>query len=377
MERSEAYKILVVHFAMSPGGATRVAIDDAESLQKHGFEVEFASEKGVLEKELRRRRIPLHLLFFVDSGRYSRFVRYIIGLPLSTILLLYYVLKNNYDFLYVQHRQSGLPSLIVSWLTGAKYVFISHSELGKYNRGRFMTPLGHNIIAVSNHVKQNIVNNFRVSPEYITVISNATRTDVDKSDVGAMREFNDAWFIPHDASVVTCVASLVWVKAHNVLLSAWQRVLSQFPDAMLLLAGEGILEKELKDYCEKLNISENVRFMGYVENISLVYSRADFFVLASLSEGLPLCILEAFSYGIPAVATNVSGTPEIVIHEETGILVEPDDSHQLAAGIERLLSDNDLRHRLGLSARELVLEKYSRTSRDTALADFFNNLCRK
>ena len=169
-------KILFVHSVLNAGGSTRVAIDDTMSLLAAGFAVSFASENGPFAEELMDANIRFHRLYFVNPERYSRFIRYVIGIPVTTMLLLWFVWQTKYDCLYVQHRQSGLPSVIVSWLTGVKYVFISHSELGKFNRGRWITPLGKHIIAVSNRVKENIMNNFHVPSRNIIVIPNAVRT---------------------------------------------------------------------------------------------------------------------------------------------------------------------------------------------------------
>src|SRR5207245_9252738 len=119
VERSHSSRILTVHFALTLGGATQVAIDDAVALRSRGFDVGFASEPGVLEKDLDARAIRRHRLYCVDPERYPRWFRYLVGIPVTTILLFLYVLRSKYDCLYVQHRQSGIPSTVVSWITGA------------------------------------------------------------------------------------------------------------------------------------------------------------------------------------------------------------------------------------------------------------------
>ena len=375
--RSKVSKILVVLHALRPGGAEGVAVYDAISLSNQGFAVGLASERGTLEKELHARAIRFHRLYFVDPERYPKWLRYLLGLPISTVILFDLVLRHKYDCLYVHHRQSGIPSTVVSWLTGAKYVFISSSEQGKYNRGRFLTPLGQHVIAVSEQVKRNVITNFHVPVRMVTVIPNATKTDVVKVDEKSLRAFDEEWSIPTGSQVVACVASLVKVKGHDILLSAWKQVIYHFPQAVLILTGDGPLKKRLQSQCKQLGIAQCVRFLGYVDDISIIYSRASLVVLASRSEGLPLCILEAFAYGLPAVATAVSGTPEIVMPEKTGLLVEPDNPEQLAQAIMRLLSDTQLRQQLGQAGRHLVVEKYSASMRELVLGYYFRDLGRK
>ena len=366
--------ILLVHSALSAGGSTDLAISDAVGLRSQGFEVGFASEPGRRTEDMRAQGIRLHRLYFVDPGRYPAWVRYLLGVPVSTALLLYFVIRYGYRYLYVQHRQSGIPSTLVAHFTGAKYVFISHSELGRLNRGRLLTPLGRNVIAVSDQVKRNLITYFRTAPDRVTVIPNATRTEVRQAGEAARMAFREKWDISPDQPVVACVAMLVEIKAHDVLLRAWARLVRHHPRAVLVLTGEGPLRQWLEELSRKLGITETVRFVGFVEDLAVVYSCASLVVLASRSEGLPGAILEASAYGVPAVATAVSGTPEIVLPERTGLLVEPDDPEQLARAIARLLSDENLRERLGRAARELVVRKYSMESRQRTLADYFRGL---
>ena len=82
-------------------------------------------------------------------------------------------------------------------------------------------------------------------------------------------------------------------------------------------------------------------------------------MLTSLNEGLPLSILEAMAAGLAVVATRVGGTPELVTHGETGLLVEPEDAVSTAEAIRELLTDVDLRSRMGARGRTLVLERYT------------------
>jgi glycosyltransferase involved in cell wall biosynthesis len=351
-----------------------VALQDAGLLQQQGFVVAFACGRGGLEGNIRAKGIRFHSLYLVNPEKYPRWIRYLAGIPITTILLLFYVMYHKYDCLYVQHRQSGIPSILVSRLTGAKYIFIAHNELGQFNHGRLLTPLGNHIIAVSAKVKDNAVHCFQIPAHNIAVIVNATQTEVVKADELSLSTFNTRWSIPPEAPTVAYVAMLVEIKAHDILFEAWRMVLCSFPQAILILAGEGPLKGRLQHYCAHLGIKSNVRFLGYVDDLSLVYSRADCTVLSSRSEGLPLSILESFAYGLPAVATAVSGIPEIVHNERTGLLVEPDNPNQLADALNRLLAHADLRRELGAAGRRLVEQSYSLRARERALGNYFRCL---
>ena len=374
VQQSHASRILTVHFALTLGGATQLAIDDAVALRGQGFEVGFASEPGVFEKDLDARAIRLHRLHCVNPERYPRWFRYLVGIPLTTILVLWYVVRYKYDCLYVQHRQSGIPGTVVSWLTGAEYVFIAHAEFGRFNRGRLLTPLGRHVLANSEQIKGNIARYFRVPTERITVIRNAVTTNVVRASEDAVRAFETKWSIPADAVVVACVAVMIDGKGHDVLLAAWREVRRDFPHAVLVLTADGYLRGGLEVLAGQLGIQESVRFVGFVPDLSVVYSRASLVVLASRSEGQSLTLLEAFAYGLPVVATSVGGIPEVVLPGETGLLVEPDDAPGFARAMKRLMGDADLRRRLGQAGRQLVVDRHSTATRAAALGTYFRAL---
>ena len=117
-----------------------------------------------------------------------------------------------------------------------------------------------------------------------------------------------------------------------------------------------------------------VRLAGERDDVGELLAAADLFVLSSRSEGLPLSILEAMAAGLPVVASDVGGVPELVVDGETGLLVPPGDPHALAAAIDRLLDDPDLRRRLGAAGRLRVSEQFDLESTQRAHLDLYRTL---
>ena len=342
--------VLVIHGLLCPGGSSRVAIDDAVCLMQQGWRVGFAAQPEAWSHELADAGVRLHRLYLLHSGRYPVWLRLSVGLPLNTLLLLYMVLRWRYRILYLHHRQLGMACELLSRLTGACYVFVAHVE---FRGGRVATRLGKNILAVSQKVKDYLITQFGVEPARIQVLSNAVKIKAVALDAGSGAELRREWDIEPAAPVVACVALLNEQKAHHVLLDAWVDVADRFPDAVLVLAGDGHLRSSLEAQAARLGIADKVRFLGMVTDVGKVYALARFVVLSSAWEGMPLTLLEAFAYGIPAVATRVSGTPEVVVHEQTGLLVEPGDPASLGRAIIRLLENEPLRLRLGNAAAEM------------------------
>lgn len=151
------------------------------------------------------------------------------------------------------------------------------------------------------------------------------------------------------------------VKGLTVLLKAVAQLNVGLadPGAQLLVVGDGPALGELQGLSVQLGISERVFFTGMRRDIERLLPLMDIFVLPSYFEGFGIAIVEAMAAGRPVVATAVGGVPEIVINEETGLLVEAGDVNGLAKAIETLIYDPDLRRRLGQRGQERAREQFS------------------
>lgn len=147
-------------------------------------------------------------------------------------------------------------------------------------------------------------------------------------------------------------------KGHRVLLDAIPRLLKHCPDFRLELAGEGPLRGDLEKQALNLGIAGQVRFLGNVSNVAERLSHARLFVLPSFTEGISLTLLEAMSVGLPVVATQVGGNPEVVHPAQTGLLVPSNDSQSLAEAIERVWNDPPFGSLLGQAGRSRVESQF-------------------
>ena len=147
------------------------------------------------------------------------------------------------------------------------------------------------------------------------------------------------------------------VKDYPTLLAA----MAQVPEpARLLIAGAGPLQDELIQLAAKLGLESRVRFLGFVPNIQWWMQAADGFVLSSRWEGLPMGLLEAAACGLPAVATCVPGTPEVILDGQTGWLAPAGDSAALGEFMTRMVRlPSAERRAMGERARQLVMERFS------------------
>jgi len=148
------------------------------------------------------------------------------------------------------------------------------------------------------------------------------------------------------------VSALSAGKGHEDLLRASAAAIREAPRLRLWLAGEGPLEGKLEANARALGLEAVVQFLGFRTDIPLLLHAADFFCLATHSEGLGSSILEAMSAGLPVVATRVGGVPEIVEDGSTGILVPAADPAALARAMARMAGDRGLRETMGARGRE-------------------------
>lgn len=164
--------------------------------------------------------------------------------------------------------------------------------------------------------------------------------------------------IPPGAPVVTIVAALRKPKGHEIALQAWQHVVSRFPEARLLIVGEGDERASLAAFAQRAGVSDRVVFAGIRQDIADLLRGSTVVLLPSLTEALPTVLIEAAACGRPTVATMVGGTAEVVDHGQTGLLVPAGDPARLADAVLRLLSDEVLREQMGGQARELAQARF-------------------
>jgi len=176
-----------------------------------------------------------------------------------------------------------------------------------------------------------------------------------------LREFRPRPREERSEVAVGAVARLSKEKGLHYLLEAFAVVAGRHPQARLVLAGEGPERQRLERLAARLGLGRRVRFLGEVphEQVPEVLQQLDIFAMPSTYEGFGVAALEAEAMEVPVVASRIHGIPDVVLDGETGLLVPPRDRQALAAALDRLATDADLRHRLGQAGRAFVAEHYS------------------
>lgn len=160
--------------------------------------------------------------------------------------------------------------------------------------------------------------------------------------------------LPDQGAVIGVLARLDPIKRHADLIAAFPHILQVAPATQLLFIGDGPAAPELHRLVQETGVAGQAHFLGARRDIPWILRALDLLVLPSQQEGLPNSILEAMAAGVPVVATWVGGIPEVVIDGETGLLVPPRDPMALAKAVNSLLTNPEVRQRMGAQGRARV-----------------------
>ncbi|RDV84839.1 glycosyltransferase family 4 protein [Ammonifex thiophilus] len=279
--------------------------------------------------------------------------------------------RENFSLLHLHGFKAGLIGGLVGWLLRPppSIVLTIHNSLffgegsGKQRFlariEAFLSRRTFKVIAVSQALRAELVTKFHLPSEKVVVIPNGI--DLTPFTLGVLfptilRELP----LPAGVPLLGTVARLVPQKGLPCLLEALALLPAELRPGWLIV-GDGPLRQELEDKARALGLSHLVVFAGYrpPEEIPSILKVIDIFVLPSLSEGLPLALLEAMAAGKPVVATAVGGIPEVVQEGRTGYLVPPGDAQALARALLSLLESPDRAREMGEAGRKRVEERFS------------------
>ncbi len=229
--------------------------------------------------------------------------------------------------------------------------------IGKSRASRSRYEAAARIIANSKWVAEQAASS-GAPREKLTVVYEGTEiplrfTDAERS-VARLR-----WGVSRDAPLLGCVGVLLPDKGQEWLIRALSELKNEFPDAKLLLAGDGPCRAKLESLGRELRVGESVLFPGFVKDVESVYAALDVFLLPSFFEALNNSLLAAMAYEIPSVAFNRGALGEIIEHEKSGLLVSGPDVSEICNATKRILQDQNFASSLGKEGRKRVEESFS------------------
>lgn len=239
---------------------------------------------------------------------------------------------------------------------------------------RFFLRRSDRVVAVGESVKKALINNEGIPAEKIQVIYNGVRSDQFAADSDKGQQIRQQLGIAASDPVAIQVARLDPIKDHFTALRTAERIRQRLPEFRLLIVGDGPERKNVESAIRQMNMSESVRVLGQRSDIRDLLSAADLFLLTSLSEGIPVTLIEAMNAGIPVVTTAAGGVGEVVLDGETGLIAPVGSDVALADATVRLLNDRSLHRRFADVGRERAASLFSESAMHAAYASVFQQM---
>lgn len=178
-------------------------------------------------------------------------------------------------------------------------------------------------------------------------------------DSQKLKHFRKIFEIDPRTQVIGIVANLCKMKGHKIIVDALPSIQKSFPELKCLFVGTDFLNGEIHRYVNEKHLEHIIVFTEFQKDIPEMLSLLDVFLLPSQWEGLPTALLEAMAMKRPIVASSVGGIPEIIISEQTGLLIPPEDPDALAEAVVFLLENPHVAHAMGEASYKLIREHFS------------------
>ena len=344
----EALRLALLLESDGPGGAETVLLLLAEEMRARGhavMPVGPANGSGWLAARFRERGFQ-PATFSIRRPLDWRCLR-----GLAALLL-----EHRIDVVHSHEFTMAVYGAAAARSVGARHVITMHG--GRYyaeqwrRRAALRWAARHSaaVAAVSRSTADDLRRTLRLPDDRVVVVPNGI--PFSRGDRARVRY---ELMLHDDAGelLLVAVGNLYPVKGHRVLLQALALLPSDaaLPPWRLVICGRGEEEGPLRALAAELGIAERVHLLGLRSDVADVLAAGDLYVMPSLSEGLPLALVEAMAAGLPIVASNVGGIPEVVADGIEAVLTPADDAPALAGAIGALLGDASRRGRMGTAAR--------------------------
>lgn len=346
-------KILHITNHLNVGGITSYVLTLSKGLKQRGHNIYIASYGGQLLAKFEEAGIIYIPVPIKTKKEISPKI-------IASLFKLSRVIKDNkIDIIHAHSRTTQVLACLLHRFTGVTYIFTCHGFFKRRILRRIFPCWPEKVIAISEQVREHLIEDFGLALKDIAVINNGVDIDRFKTVSPEIRQQKKNSLGLGPGPAIGIIARLSDVKGHRYLIQAMKIVLGQSPQANLLIVGEGKTLKTLTDLAASLGISKGVFFIPETSDTTDALSAMDIFVMPSLQEGLGLALMEAMASGLAVIGSNVGGIKTLIQDGHNGLLVEPADAQGLARAISILLSDPLKRLDLGAHAQDFIRNNFS------------------
>ena len=348
-------KLMQITHDLAIGGLQRVVVNICKNIDREKFDISVLClrDLGEFVPEVESMGIKVYFLPQKNGTDYLSFLK------VAKILR-----REKPDVIHTHNTQPFVDGTIGALMSGVKTIIHTDHARNFPDKRRYMygewlmSHFAYKVVGVSEHTSKNLIKYEKISRKKILIIPNGI--DGNRFSININKQAKRKELGVHGSGpIIGLGVRLTEGKGINYLLQAMPDIIKKFTDITLVIAGDGPAADKLKKQTVELGITRNVLFLGPRLDIPELLKVFDIYVLPSLSEGLPMVLLEAMAAGCPIVATNVGGIPTLIKHGDNGSMVEPKNPEALASEIIKLLSSQELRSQYSKKALETFQENYS------------------
>ena len=290
-----------------------------------------------------------------------------VALPLVVAAVAGRVRRHAIDLVHAHMSDSAIIAAGASRLARVPFVITHHSNRLLPREGAMATKLRAALfgpavraaranVAVSEEVRERLLAATGIAADCVCVVRNGIPIP-DEAALVATQARRGVWRSGGRGPVIVIIGRLIEIKGQRQLIAAAPAILARFPQARIVIVGDGPDRHALAEQARTLGVAASIEFTGSIADVAAVLAGADLYVSTSLYEGLPMALLEAMSWAVPVVASDVPGNRDLVRDGETGRAYAHGDLAGLAETIARTLSDPGA-VALAQRGRALAAERY-------------------
>jgi glycosyltransferase involved in cell wall biosynthesis len=331
--------------SLRPGGAEQLMPTLLSSFNKEQFDMRVCAlqfKKGnPIATELRALGIPVDLVPI-----------YSLKNPLNIFRILKYFNTHSPDLIHTQLEFSDILGTIAAKILRKPSVSTLHTldvvKNYKFSAARqklkwlVLNNFCDQNIAVSNHTRNHHIQNGNIPPPKIKTIYNGIQVSRFRDrNTSLLEEKKKDLNLNTYKKIITTIAVVREPKGIQYMINALPAIIEHHPETIYLIVGDGDHSASIRNMIARKNLDKNAIMLGHRTDIPDLLGISDLFVLPSLGDALPTVLIEALAAGVPVIATDVGGIPEIIENNKNGLLIPPADSESLVAACLKLMENDD------------------------------------
>ena len=382
-------KLLIIFPSTQRGGAEEYTLTIAEAALQAGWQVHTAfphTAKTIsLINDFTQNNISYHQLNIADvaGGKIASITASLLRLFKTSKLI--FKLRPDVVLLNLPAHHLAFTTLWLCGLLKIPTAVVFHlipfsTNFGKYKLKAYHWAKARNQqwITISNYNRQSLAKEFNLNPKKFHCIYNGTeqasitiKSDAERNKLRC--QIRQELGLATDSKLLLTVARLHPQKGHDYLIPIIPAIIEKFPEVQFVWVGDGERRTYLEDLLRSHRVESRVKFLGYRDDIPNLLTAADLFVFPSYQEGMPFAILEVMIYGLPIVASDTGGIPEMIVDGQHGLLFKTGDRQDFLNKLDWALTNNTMMVQMANAASKRVA-KFSATQMQQNTLEVLQNL---